>query len=339
MALLAHRLWELKERAGDPSFAEMSSRLGAAASKSSLAAAARGRTLPTWETTWEFVRVLAVGRLGQDERETEREWRSYWEQARTQGPPASPATESEPARTGSVENGPADKGPADNGPARTGPARTGPARTEPARTEPARTEPARTEPAGSGPAGSGPAGSGLAEGGPAASGPAPAARPLRIGRPVVLSVLSAVLAGGAGALVAAFSPFGGESAPDKAVPHESPAWTAQSSDDSVFEGDVTYPDGSTVRRKAHFTKVWRIRNAGTVPWKGRYLTRINSTPCRAPERIAIEPTAPGRTTDIAVRVRAAAGPARCKIFWKMTSEDGTPLFPAKKPIFLDVSVK
>ncbi|MBG0824160.1 transcriptional regulator [Planomonospora sp. ID91781] len=295
MALLAHRLWELKERAGDPSFAEMSSRLGAAASKSSLAAAARGRTLPTWETTWEFVRVLAVDRLGQDERETEREWRSYWEQAGTQGPPASPAAESEPTQTG--------------------PARTGTV-----------AEPAE---------------GGLAEGGSVADGPAPAARPLRIriGRPVVLGVLSAVLAGGAGALVAAFSPFGGEKAPDKAVPHESPAWTAQSSDDSVFEGDVTYPDGSTVRRKAHFTKVWRIRNAGTVPWEGRYLTRINSTPCRAPERIAIEPTAPGRTTDIAVRVRAAAGPARCKIFWKMTSEDGTPLFPAKKPIFLDVSVQ
>ncbi|MFC6575347.1 NBR1-Ig-like domain-containing protein [Planomonospora parontospora] len=310
MALLAHRLWELKERAGDPSFAEMSSRLGAAASKSSLAAAARGRTLPTWETTWEFVRVLAVGRLGQDERETEREWRSYWEQARTQGPPASPAAESEPAQTGPAQNTPARTGPAQNTPARTGTV-------------------------------AGPAESGLAEGGPVADGPAPAARSLRIriGRPVVLGVLSAVLAGGAGAVVAAFSPFGGEKAPDKAVPHESPAWTAQSSDDSVFEGDVTYPDGSTVRRKAHFTKVWRIRNAGTVPWEGRYLTRINSTPCRAPERIAIEPTAPGRTTDIAVRVRAAAGPARCKIFWKMTSEDGTPLFPAKKPIFLDVSVQ
>ncbi|MBG0831067.1 transcriptional regulator [Planomonospora sp. ID67723] len=274
MALLAHRLWELKERAGDPSFAEMSSRLGAAASKSSLAAAARGQTLPSWETTWEFVRVLAVGRLGQEEQETEREWRAYWEQARTESLPASSTVESEPVESEPVE-----------------------------------------------------------------SGPGPAAPSFRIGKPVILSVLSAVLAGGTGALVTAFSPFDGESAGEQAVPHESSTWTAQPRDDSAFEGDVTYPDGSTVRRRASFTKVWRIRNTGTVPWEGRYLTRINSTPCRAPERIAIEPTAPGKAIDIAVRVRAAAGPARCKIFWKMTSEDGTPLFAEKKPIFLDVSVK
>ncbi|TMR88083.1 hypothetical protein, partial [Nonomuraea basaltis] len=81
VALLAHRLWELKERAGDPSFADMASRLGAAASKSSLAAAARGSALPTWETTWEFVRVLAVDRLGQDAEEARREWRGHWERA------------------------------------------------------------------------------------------------------------------------------------------------------------------------------------------------------------------------------------------------------------------
>ncbi|TDE45319.1 hypothetical protein E1295_24470, partial [Nonomuraea mesophila] len=81
VALLAHRLWELKSKAGDPSFADMATRLGAAASKSSLAAAARGSTLPSWETTWEFVRVLAVDRLGGDPEQVRREWRGLWEQA------------------------------------------------------------------------------------------------------------------------------------------------------------------------------------------------------------------------------------------------------------------
>jgi hypothetical protein len=279
VALLAHRLWELKERAGDPSFAEMSSRLGAAASKSSLAAAARGRTLPSWETTWEFVRVLAVGRLGQEERETEREWRAYWEQARIESLPVSSAMEGEPVGGGPVENGPVE------------------------------------------------------------NGPAPAARSSGAGKAAVLSVLSAVLAGGAGAMVILFSPFDGENAGEGVAPHESSAWTAVPRDDSAFEGDVTHPDGTEVRRGKHFTKVWRIRNAGAVPWQGRYLTRINTAPCRAPERVEIEPTAPGEVVDIAVRVRAAARPARCKIFWKMTSADGTPLFAGKKPIFLDVSVR
>lgn len=78
----ANRLWRLRRKAGDPPYAEMASRLGAAASKSSLASAVQGRRLPSWETTWEFVRVLAVDRLGCDPKETEREWRELWERTK-----------------------------------------------------------------------------------------------------------------------------------------------------------------------------------------------------------------------------------------------------------------
>ncbi|MGY6658305.1 NBR1-Ig-like domain-containing protein [Amycolatopsis sp. TRM77291] len=62
---------------------------GALASKSALSAAARGERLPSWETTWEFVRVLASGVLGGDEDEVRHEWRGEWERARdavTAGP-------------------------------------------------------------------------------------------------------------------------------------------------------------------------------------------------------------------------------------------------------------
>ena len=82
MGAFADRLWRLKQEAGDPSYEEMSVRLGAAASKSSLAVAAQGRSLPSWETTWEFVRVLAVDRLGHDPLDTEKEWRERWMQAK-----------------------------------------------------------------------------------------------------------------------------------------------------------------------------------------------------------------------------------------------------------------
>ncbi|MER6170603.1 NBR1-Ig-like domain-containing protein [Streptosporangium sp. NPDC001681] len=264
VALLAHRLWKLKEEAGDPSFAEMSSRLGAAASKSSLAAAARGQVLPSWETTWEFVRVLAVDRLGQDPAEVEREWREHWERARSAG----------------------------------------------------------REPV------------------PAGAGAEPGSRDVRrsrVRKPVVLTVLSAVVAGGAGALIAfVASSDGGE---EKPVPQAPLTHAASPRDDSAFEGDVTHPDGTVVRGGTHFTKVWRLRNSGTIPWHRRYLDRMNETPCHAPERVAIETTAPGETVDIAVRVRAADSPGRCKIYWKMTNEDGAPLFAGKNPIFLDVTVK
>ncbi|GDY33541.1 NBR1-Ig-like domain-containing protein [Gandjariella thermophila] len=82
VAAFAHALLTLKESAGDPSYDRMRVEYGAMASKSALSAAARGDVLPSWETTWEFVRSLAVAGLGQDEQETRRAWRVRWDAAR-----------------------------------------------------------------------------------------------------------------------------------------------------------------------------------------------------------------------------------------------------------------
>ncbi|AXB45109.1 NBR1-Ig-like domain-containing protein [Amycolatopsis albispora] len=83
VAEFAHRLWELKRAAGDPSYDRMRDELGALASKSALSAAARGTRLPSWDTTWEFVRVLAVGVLGEDAERVRHEWRGRWERAQS----------------------------------------------------------------------------------------------------------------------------------------------------------------------------------------------------------------------------------------------------------------
>jgi hypothetical protein len=96
VAGFARRLWELKRAAGDPSYDRMRDEFGALASKSALSAAARGRHLPSWETTWEFVRVLAVGVLGQDETSARLEWRGCWEKAREPERESSPYRETEP---------------------------------------------------------------------------------------------------------------------------------------------------------------------------------------------------------------------------------------------------
>jgi hypothetical protein len=77
----AYRLWELKKTAGDPSYDRMRTEFGALASKSALSAAARGHRLPSWETTWEFVRSLEVGVLGADSDTVRRRWREQWENA------------------------------------------------------------------------------------------------------------------------------------------------------------------------------------------------------------------------------------------------------------------
>ncbi|WP_460357338.1 NBR1-Ig-like domain-containing protein [Actinoallomurus acanthiterrae] len=252
VAALADQLWRLKLSAGDPSFAQMSSRLGAAASKSSLAAAARGRDLPSWGTTWEFVRVLAVDGLGQDAEEAEHEWRLRWEQARDADADARTESDGTPIRTAN-----------------------------------------------------------------------------RL-RPV--AIVAATIAGFLITGVAVFVAVARSSATQK------PA-ASESGDNSQFEGDVTYPDGTAVNAGAYFTKVWRIRNTGRVRWRNRYLMQIGQSPCQAPRMVQIPTVYPGNSVDISVRVHAAATPARCRVFWKMTDADQRLLLTEKNPIFLDVRVR
>ncbi|MBO3742154.1 NBR1-Ig-like domain-containing protein [Actinoplanes flavus] len=252
----ADRLWRLKQEAGDPSYEVMAARFGAAASKSSLAAAAQGRVLPSWETTWEFVRVLAVDRLGRDPVATEKEWREHWSRA----------------QAGEAEDGP--------------------------------------------------------EPGPPAAPEAVA----RVSPPGVRGRFRLVAAAAAAAVmgvVLGFVVFGREDA-------EAPA-TAER-DDSRFEGDITYPDGTLVPPNSSFTKVWRLRNTGTVVWANRFLARANEQPCEAPALVPIPQTAPGETVDISVEVRTPGTAGPCKIFWKMADEQGRTFFPLKRPIFLDVRV-
>ncbi|WP_300007450.1 NBR1-Ig-like domain-containing protein [Pseudonocardia sp.] len=80
VARFAHDLATLKIEAGDPSYDRMRAEFGAAASKSALSAAARGHELPSWETTWEFVRSLTPA--GSDLDRVRELWRARWEAAR-----------------------------------------------------------------------------------------------------------------------------------------------------------------------------------------------------------------------------------------------------------------
>lgn len=342
VALFAHRLWELKERAGDPSFADMASRLGAAASKSSLAAAARGSALPSWETTWEFVRVLAVDRLGGDPEEVRREWRTHWEQAANLGYRDDLlAGQDGSAAPDHPVHGPP---PSTGAPAREHTPLASEHRPPFTDREPSSGEP-QSPPAGHLP----PSADDRAPGSDHESSPADGPRPgpASPGRPASgkrLTVLAAVtgVVGVAAILIGWVLPLitgDARTGPGTATsPSPSTPQSLTPFDDSKFEKDVTYPDGTVVQAGESFDKTWRIRNAGNVPWHGRYLTRMNDTPCKAPKRVGIGPVAPGESVDITVRVRAADSSGRCKIYWKMTDEDGTPLLAGKRPIFLDVTV-
>jgi hypothetical protein len=445
VSAFADRLWRLKQEAGDPSYEEMSVRLGAAASRSSLAAAAKGRSLPSWETTWEFVRVLAVDRLGRDPRVTEREWREHWRQAKVAelaavdavprpGPTGAAAPPAVAARTATslptAETGPVGASPAFEAGATATPAFEAEAPATPADRADASAEVAPTAQttaargetgapvtqaakadasaeaaptakstaapageagasagearasAGAAPtafaakasatpaaepgvsaaveidkataqagetgkaatqagdtgefAGSGPIGSRHDPAAPAAGQPGSASQPGSAGRRrfgiAVAAAAVAVLTSVALAFVVpGRQPDGGGGALPAAA-------ASPDHDDSQFEGDITYPDGTVVPPNSSFTKIWRIRNTGTVFWANRFLGRVNEQPCQAPTVVAVPQTGPGETVDIAVTVRTPAKPGRCKIYWKMADEQGRTLFPLKRPIFLDVQV-
>ena len=216
-ARFARALLDLKRSAGDPSYDAMRAELGAAASKSALSGATRGRALPSWVITWEFVRCLAVKKLGGDENAVRREWRDLWEAANAElaNPPESPVTDNQSV----TETVPV----------------TGNARTP---------EHGR--------------------------GPLSRSRLLAVGGALALVgtlavvVLPDLLRGSAQGDTGA--------APSYPIPGDDSGFGG-----GGFPGDVTYPDGTAVHVGVTFDKVWRLKNTGTVPWRGRQLQIAGGT--------------------------------------------------------------
>lgn len=274
VAAFAHRLWELKRRAGDPSYDRMRGEYGALASKSALSAAARGRRLPSWDTTWEFVRALAVGVLGEPEDEVRAHWRAAWERART--------SVAEQAATA---------------------------------------EPMPPAPAA------------------ASTGTAPR-RSWRRAPVAAVVATTALLAAGTVVGIEVLRPSAGE--PDTGVPAPPPLIAG---DASEFGGDVTVPDGTEIPTGTRFVKTWEFRNAGTVPWIGRYLRREGSFgdgrargECLTPERVPIARTMPGESVRVSVEVRAPEEPGYCQVYWKMVDAKGRLLLPGQRAAYFFVRV-
>lgn len=257
-ARFARELLGLKAMAGNPSYDRMRAELGAAASKSTLSAATRGRALPSWETTWEFVRSLAVTGCGADEEAVRREWRFRWETAASEiAEPAKPVAEA-PRERSRVRR--------------------------------------RTV--------------------------------LAIG-PVVLLVAAAVLAP---RLFRQLPTWGTHD------PYPLPGDAAGFGGDGL-SGDMTYPDGSQVLVGQTFTKVWRIKNTGTVPWHGRFLDIAGGTTvlCDSPSRVPVPDAGPGQMVAVSVQVTPKAA-GMCHVLWKMVDATGALVFPDHNGVFYDVKV-
>lgn len=131
--------------------------------------------------------------------------------------------------------------------------------------------------------------------------------------------------------------FGGHGpqASGKAYPISGDASEARATDI-----DLNYPDGTEVGENQTITKKWVLHNTGTVTWIGRQLrfARYEKGDCQAVDFGLIPTTVPGGAAEIAVQVRTSSHPDRCKIWYRMTDDKGSVVFPANQGIWTDLKV-
>lgn len=320
----ARALWELKKAAGDPSYDRMRSELGALASKSALSAAARGERLPSWDTAWEFVRVLAVGVLGEPEDEVRARWRSRWQRARD----ATAADEGGAERSG--ETGQREPGALDHEPGDTESGGTAPGDPAPGDREHGTREPGQAAmPVTAGD---------RAEPRHRQAGERGRRRRRAAGMAVVVAAVVVVAAG----VVAATGLLRTPPEPPDAGATPEPLAPLIPGDRSLLLSDLDVPDGTEIPTGTVFTKTWEFRNAGTVAWVGRYLRREGSfgdgDGCVTPERVPVPPTRPGETVRVSVEVHTPDEPGYCQVYWKMVDAKGRLLLPGARAAYFFVEI-
>jgi len=121
------------------------------------------------------------------------------------------------------------------------------------------------------------------------------------------------------------------------VPSEAVAPTPTSTSTSTpekpkaeFVKDVTIADGTKMKPNQAFTKTWRYRNSGTVPWgDGVQLAFVpgtiqgyQSNQMGGPNAVDVPNVAPGDTVDISVNLVAPAKPARYRGYWRLRLPSG-----------------
>jgi hypothetical protein len=115
-----------------------------------------------------------------------------------------------------------------------------------------------------------------------------------------------------------------------------PAPPAHTGDASAFVADITLPDCSHVRRGQTATKVWRLKNVGTVPWTGYSLRRLDfpqqRSQCQTISDVPINDTAAGALVDIRTEITAPKNPGFCFARFKMVDASGHVAFPGSRPV-------
>jgi hypothetical protein len=115
-----------------------------------------------------------------------------------------------------------------------------------------------------------------------------------------------------------------------------PAPPAHRGDASTFVADVTLHDCTHVRRGTTVTKIWRLKNVGTVAWKGYSLHRLDlpqqRDQCQTIDDVPIPDTAAGHPVDITTQVTTPPTPGFCFVRFKMLDASGHVVFPGSRPV-------
>lgn len=96
---------------------------------------------------------------------------------------------------------------------------------------------------------------------------------------------------------------------------------------SVFEGDVTIPDGTVMKPGVDFTKIWAIRNTGTCAWdEGFALVFIGGDTAIDPYNYEFKQTKDivlgGEGLNIAIKLTAPLAPGDYQGHWRMRNDKG-----------------
>jgi formylglycine-generating enzyme required for sulfatase activity len=96
-------------------------------------------------------------------------------------------------------------------------------------------------------------------------------------------------------------------------------------DAAAFVADITVPDGTSFSPNTPFTKVWRIRNAGTCTWTNAYsFVFYRGDLMGGPAFINLSSSvAPGQTVDISLGLVAPSLPGSYRGDWMLRNPSGT----------------
>lgn len=113
---------------------------------------------------------------------------------------------------------------------------------------------------------------------------------------------------------------------------------------SVFEGDITIPDGTVIKGGADFQKIWKIRNTGTCYWDDGYtLVYIagsdnNLDPYNFEFKKSSDFVAPGDAINIGLNLTAPCAVGKYEGHWRMRNDKGY-FFGTMLSVYVEVKEK